>query len=63
MADPPSPGHDTDDTGVEPDRESKPGMPRWVKVGIIALVVLVLLVVILTLAGVHDPQPGPGHGP
>ncbi|MGH2572325.1 MAG: hypothetical protein ACRDGU_02365 [Actinomycetota bacterium] len=37
--------------------------PRWVKVGIIALVVLVLLVVILALTGVHDPQPGPGHGP
>jgi hypothetical protein len=47
--------------GVGPDRELKPGMPRWVKVGIVALVVLVLLVVILTLTGVHEL--GPRHGP
>jgi hypothetical protein len=51
------------DAGVGPERGSKPGMPRWVKVGIIVLVVLVLLVVILTLTGVHEPRPGPGHGP
>ena len=45
--------------GVEPDRESTTGPPRWVKVfGIIALV-LVLLVGILLLAG---GGPG-GHGP
>jgi hypothetical protein len=51
------------DPGVGPERGSKPGMPRWVKVGIIVVVLLVLLVVILTLTGVHDPRPGPGHGP
>jgi hypothetical protein len=49
--------------GVGPDRGSKPGMPRWVQVGIIALVVLVLLAVILTLTGVHEPRPGPAHAP
>lgn len=43
-------------------RASKPGMPRWVKIGIVVLVALVLLLVILTIAGVHEPQPG-GHGP
>jgi hypothetical protein len=61
MADsPPSP--DTgDDTGVEPGRGSPPGVPRWVKVGIIALIILALLVVILTLTGIHEPRPG--HGP
>jgi hypothetical protein len=50
------------DSGLGPDQGSAPGMPRWVKVGIVILVALVLLLVILTLAGVHEPQPG-GHGP
>jgi hypothetical protein len=49
------------DGGLEPDRGS-PGMPRWVKVGIVVFVALVLLLVILTVAGLHEPQPG-GHGP
>jgi hypothetical protein len=49
------------DRGLGPDRRS-PGMPRWVKVGIVVFVALVLLLVILTVAGVHEPQPG-GHGP
>jgi hypothetical protein len=49
--------------GVGPEPGPKPGIPRWVKVGIITLVVLVLLVVMLTLTGVHEPGPGPGHGP
>jgi hypothetical protein len=63
MADPPAYPETGKDTSEGPDREPTTGMPRWVKVGIIALVVLVLLVVALALAGVHDPRPGPGHGP
>ena len=51
------------DAGAGPEPGSKPGMPSWVKVGIIVVVLLVLLVVILTLTGVHEPRPGPGHGP
>jgi hypothetical protein len=50
------------DAGPGPERGARPGVPRWVKVGIIVLVILVLLVGILTIAGVHDPQPGGGHG-
>lgn len=53
------------DTPPEIDLEhrgSNPGMPRWVKVGIVVVVALVLLLVILTLTGIHEPRPG-GHGP
>jgi len=35
-------------------------MSRWVKVGIIGLVLVLLLVVILALTGVHSGDPGPG---
>jgi hypothetical protein len=46
MADPPP----YPDSGAEPDEESNPGMPRWVKgLGIFAIV-LILLFVILHLA-------------
>jgi hypothetical protein len=48
-------------SGHGPDRGSEPGMPRWVKVGIVVVVALILLLVVLTLAGVHELQPG-GHG-
>jgi hypothetical protein len=48
------------DTSAEPGRASKPGMPRWVKVGIIALVLVVLFVVILAVTGGHSGGPGPG---
>ena len=48
------------DTGVEPDRRSPIGTPRWVKVfGIIALV-LVLLLGILLLTGIAGDH-GPGR--
>jgi hypothetical protein len=53
------------DSGVEPDRESTSGTPRWVKVfGIIALVV-VLLFVVLLLTGGHRPgrHSAVGHTP
>lgn len=59
MADPtPNP-----DTGVGPDRESPPGMPRWMKVSGIVVIVLILVVVIvlLTIGGDHGPGRG-GHG-
>ena len=49
---------DRDDTRSEPDREAKPGMPRWVKLSGIIVGALVVLVIILALTG------GPGrHGP
>lgn len=63
MADPP-PAADSnratgDETGVEPDRESTPGTPRWVKVfGVIALVLVVLVVVMLVTGGGNH---GPGR--
>jgi hypothetical protein len=47
---------------VGPEDEPKPGMPGWVKAAIIALVVVALVIVTLTLTGVHDPKAG-GHGP
>lgn len=58
MADP-SPYPDTgDDTGVDADRGSTTGTPRWVKVfGIIAIVLGLLFVILLFTRG-----PG-GHGP
>jgi hypothetical protein len=45
------------DTGVGPDRESPPGMPRWVKVSAIIIGVLALVVVAIMLIGGGD------HGP
>jgi hypothetical protein len=54
MADPPP----DPETGVEPDRQSAAGTPRWVKVfGIVALI-LVVVFVVLQLVGV-----GGRHGP
>ena len=42
----------------DPDRESHPGMPRWVKVsGIIAIVlVLVIVIIVLVSGGEHGPR-------
>lgn len=58
MADP-TPG---DDTGVGPGREY-PGIPRWVKVSGIIVIVLVLLIVIALVTGLGGPH-GPGrHAP
>jgi hypothetical protein len=55
MAHPP-PYPDGDDTGMESDRESTVGAPRWVSVvGIIIAIGLVLLVVLLHLTGVIGP--------
>lgn len=51
----PNPG---DDSGMVYDRESPPGIPRWVKVvGIVVAVVALLVVVMLLVGG------GGGHGP
>lgn len=41
-----------DDTGVEPDRGSRPRISRWQKVVGIVFLVVVLMFVILRLAGV-----------
>jgi hypothetical protein len=59
MADPPRYPGTGDDTDNEagPDRESPPGVPRWVKVlGIIAAVLVLLTVIVLVVGG-------GGHGP
>jgi len=45
-----------EDTGVEPDRESTTGAPRWVSVFVtIVAIVLVLLFVVLHLTGTVGP--------
>jgi hypothetical protein len=52
-----------DDTGAGPGRDSRPGMPRWVKVSLIVIAVLVVMVIILSRVGGHEGGPGPGgHG-
>ena len=38
---------------VKPDRESPPGMPRWVKVFVILFIVLILVVIALHLTGTN----------
>jgi hypothetical protein len=57
---------------TQPDRESKtsapPGIPRWLKISGIIVIVLILLVAIIfafDIGGQHGPdQFGPGqHGP
>ena len=64
MADRPAYPDTGDDTGVGPERESPPGMPRWLKVSGLIAGVLVLLVVGLMFIGGHEGGPGPGgHGP
>jgi hypothetical protein len=65
MADSPLyPDPHNDDTGVGPDRESKPGRPRWVKVSLIIVAIVVILVVVLALTGVFGSEhvPGPPAG-
>ncbi len=54
MADPLPYPDTSDDTGREPDRESPPSTPLWVKVFGIAFLVLVLLIAIM-IAGGHGP--------
>jgi hypothetical protein len=45
-----------DDTGVGPDHGATASAPRWVKVGVVVLVIaLVLLMVALHLTGVMGP--------
>lgn len=52
----PTPGR-PDDTSPETDGSSPPGMPRWLKMsGIIVLVVILLVVIIqLVVGGQHGP--------
>jgi hypothetical protein len=59
---PPTPDPD-DDPGMVYDRESPPGMPRWVKVAGIILAVVALLVVVMLLVGGGGGGGGGGHGP
>lgn len=48
------------DTGMDYDRESTTGIPRWVKVVGIVLAVAVLLFIVMLLVGNGG---GGGHGP
>ena len=65
MADPSA--HGDEGGGIQggtaggPDRESPPGMPRWVKVSGILVGALILLLLILALTGVLGGQHGPGR--
>jgi hypothetical protein len=56
----------TDCAGAEPDRESPPSTPRWVKAVGVGVLVLFLLFAGLHLTGnvpTHMPGPsGPEHG-
>jgi hypothetical protein len=67
MANRPGDPQNGEDTRAAPNRGSPPGIPRWLKVsGIIVVVLIVLVVGISFIAGVeHGPgQFGPGqHGP
>lgn len=70
MADPSRYSDTGDNTGVDPDRGSTAGTPRWQKVaGIVGLVLVLLFVlfVVLQVTGVvggglgdHTPGPPPG---
>jgi hypothetical protein len=44
-----------------PDRGPNTGMPRWVKVSLIVVAVLVLAFVILNLTGIDPGNHGPGR--
>jgi hypothetical protein len=60
MTDRPRSPQPDDDSGMGYDRESAPGIPRWVKVvGIVVAVVALLVVVMLFVGGGGDG----GHGP
>jgi hypothetical protein len=59
MTDRPRSPQPDDDSGMVDDRESAPGIPRWVKVVGIVLAVVALLVVVMLFVGGGDG----GHGP
>jgi hypothetical protein len=56
-------GEHGDESGAGPVREpSYPGVPRWVKVSVGVVLLLVVVLVLLTALGLHAPG-GPGvHG-
>jgi hypothetical protein len=58
---------ETEDAGAAPDRAAPPGIPRWLKVsGIVVIVLIVIAVGVSLIFGMeHGPgQFGPGqHGP
>ncbi len=57
------PEDQADETAIERDSRSTPGMPHWVKVFVIVGLALALLFVVAMVAGVGGDH-GPGrHGP
>ena len=59
MANTPANRDSAGSSGVDPDRDSPPRTPRWVKVfGIIALVIVLLFLILMLTRG-----PSGGHGP
>jgi hypothetical protein len=54
-------GANDEDTGASHE-SPEPAMPRWVKVGMVVFVAIILVVIILVMSGAHQPPAG-GHGP
>jgi hypothetical protein len=60
MTGPPGSGKTSDDGGLEYERESATGMPRWAKVLLITVAVVALLIVVMLLVGGMGGHRGPG---
>ncbi|MDN0199958.1 hypothetical protein [Streptomyces sp. S.PNR 29] len=58
MVDPPQESNSHDKTGEVPGRTPAVGMPRWVKVSGLALIVVLLFVVMHLVTGAGDHGPG-----
>jgi hypothetical protein len=55
------PGHQPEEAA--PTREpAYPGTPRWVKVSVGVVLLLVVVIVLLTALGLHTPGGPGGHG-
>jgi hypothetical protein len=62
MAEPPRSPGTSDDRGMQYDRESTTGIPRWLKVAGLALIILVLLIVAVMLIGGRGGHTRVRHG-
>ncbi len=47
--------------GSPVDPSGSSGMPRWLKIGLVVVVILVAVLIVLTLVGAHEPRLR--HGP